>query len=261
MTFDIRRGIGTFGRLKNADPGFGDFAVVVPMYNEASGANACVDRIGVELQKFGDRPRLIAVNDGSTDGTREILDALCVQNSRLVVIHKPVNEGYGAALRTGAERAAGLGFRYALFMDSDLTNNPADIEKFVSKMARGYDVIKASRFSAGGGMRGVPGNRAIVSRVGNTVARALFRLKIRDMTNGFRAVRLQMLLQTPFAERGFASIVEELYQCKRLGASFAEVPVTLTSRTSERRATVFAYKPSIFFRYLKYCVLAFGVRK
>ena len=93
-------------------------------------------------------------------------------------------------------------------MDSDLTNDPGDIPKFVAQMERDVDVIKASRFIEGGGMAGVPWQRAIFSRSGNWVARALFRVGLRDCTNGFRAVKVAILTRMDLREAGFPVIVE-----------------------------------------------------
>lgn len=260
-TFDFPLIIGIFGRLKNGNQmsGFQDFCVVVPMFNEIEGAADCVRRVSAVLQDLGERPVLIAVDDGSTDGTGNALQSLCSEFPRLLVIKKHPNEGYGAALRTGAEAAFALGYEYVIFMDSDLTNDPSDIPKFASKMELGIDVIKASRFVIGGGMDGVPRRRWVFSKLGNVVGCRLARVGLHDVTNGFRAVRLSVLLRTVVKERGFASIVEELYQCKKLGATFAEVPVVLTNRADNLRPTAFTYKPSTFYRYLKYCLLAFAV--
>jgi dolichol-phosphate mannosyltransferase len=139
-------------------------------------------------------------------------------------------------------------------MDSDLTNDPRDIPRFAEKMRAGVDVIKATRFTAGGGMVGVPWQRAFVSRAGNGVARMLFGLPLRDCTNGFRAVRTSLLTQMDLKERGFPVIVEELYWCRFLATSFAEVPVTLTSAG---RASSFRYRPSVFASYLRHPLRAF----
>jgi glycosyltransferase involved in cell wall biosynthesis len=233
------------------------FCVIVPMYNEEGGAELCVRRICSSLAGFRYASQLIVVNDGSYDRTGPILDRLALELPNLTVIHHPQNAGYGAALRTGIRKAAEAGFDYALFMDSDLTNDPADIPKFVALMERGVDVIKASRFISGGGMRGVPWQRTIFSRSGNRVARMLFRVGLRDCTNGFRAVRVPILARMRLRESGFPIIAEELYWSKFLARSFAEVPVTLTDRSAQLRPTSFVYRPSIFYHYLKYPVKAF----
>lgn len=234
-----------------------DFRVVVPMYNEEAGAETAVRAIRAALAPFGPRAALIVVDDGSVDGTRPILRRLAAEIPELRYVEREANGGYGAALRTGAELAARDGAEYALFMDSDLTNDPADIARFAAKMEEGADVIKATRFRRGGGMQGVPFRRAILSRLANLVAGFLFGVGLSDPTNGFRAVRTSLLSRIRTTERGFASIVEELWWAKALGASFAEIPVVLRSRSGDQRPTAFAYRPAVFRAYLRYSFRAF----
>jgi dolichol-phosphate mannosyltransferase len=243
---------GTLAAGTKASTAGPSFCVVVPMYNEEAGAAACVREVCAVLDTLPQRSVLVVVEDGSRDATGQILEALAPNHPKLHLVRHAQNRGYGRALRTGVEWASRNGYDYALFMDSDLTNNPADIPRFVREMQRGADVIKASRFRGGGGMQGVPLRRALISRTGNWVAQMLFGMGIRDCTNGFRAVRVPILERMDLRENGFPIIVEELYQSKFLATRFAEVPVVLTNRQSELRGTSFSYKPSTFFRYLRY---------
>jgi dolichol-phosphate mannosyltransferase len=233
------------------------FCVVIPMFNEERGAELCVRRVCPALEAIPYPSALITVNDGSRDQTGAILDRLAREFSNLTVVHHPQNAGYGAALRTGIAKAAEGAFDYALFMDSDLTNDPADIARFVPYMERGIDVIKASRFVAGGRMEGVPWQRSIFSRTGNLVASVLFRVGVRDCTNGFRAVKVAILQRMNLHERGFPIIVEELYQAKSLAGTYAEVPVVLTSRTDDQRPTSFTYDAKTIRKYLGFACKAF----
>jgi dolichol-phosphate mannosyltransferase len=227
------------------------------MYNEERGAEDCVRRVGASLTGLRYASQLIVVNDGSHDRTGQILDRLAHELPNLTVVHHPRNAGYGAALRTGIGKAAEAGFDYALFMDSDLTNDPADIPKFVAQMESGVDMIKASRFISGGGMRGVPWRRTVFSRNGNRVARVLFRVGLRDCTNGFRAVRVPILSRMRLRESGFPIIVEELYQAKSLARTFSEVPVVLTNRNADQRPTSFNYNAQTIVKYLTFALKAF----
>jgi dolichol-phosphate mannosyltransferase len=228
------------------------FAVMIPMYNEEVGAEECVRRVCGVLSAIQHRNALIVVNDGSKDSTAIILQQLAPEFSQLVIVTHETNKGYGAALRTGGQRAAQDGFDYVLFMDSDLTNDPEDIPKFVQKMEQGYDVIKATRYSHGGATEGVPAYRVSISRIGNLIAQALFRLPIRDCTNGFRAVRTSILKGIELKANNFSVIMEELFYLKYAAKSFANVPVVLTDRSEEQRPTSFRYRPGIFYDYLKY---------
>jgi dolichol-phosphate mannosyltransferase len=226
------------------------------MYNEITGAEACVKRILAIIPALTVPAGLIVVDDGSNDGTGSLLDGLREQNDSFVVIHK-TNGGYGHALRAGAELAASVGFDYLLFMDSDLTNPPEHIGRFIPPiLGEGLDLVKASRFSHGGDMHAVPWRRRIFSVAGNLLARPLFRMGIADCTNGFRAIRASLFLRMPLQERGFAIILEELYWAKRFGATVGAVSSSLSARTETQRTSLFVYRPRVIWQYLKYALRA-----
>lgn len=260
-TFATTRATGTSGTLRSASGMSAGFCIVIPMYNEEAGAERCVRSVCCVLDSLACRSRLLVVNDGSRDRTGEILEQLALELANLTVVTHDHNKGYGAALRTGTRRAAAAGFDYVLFMDSDLTNDPSDIPKFASSMQAGIDVIKASRYRGGGGMDEVPWKRRCVSRAGNFVARVLFGLGLRDCTNGFRAVRTSILARMDLRENDFSIIMEELYQCKLLAHSYAEIPVRLKNRGEAQRSTSFSYRPAVFRKYLMFALKAFFVAK
>ena len=227
------------------------------MFNEEAAAERCVVEVCRELGRLPYRSRLIVVDDGSGDGTAAILHRIAPAQPLLQVVTHLVNRGYGAALRTGVAAAHEGRFDYVLFMDSDLTNSPADVPGFVAEMERGADVIKATRYSGGGGVNGVPFSRWIISAVGNRIARVLLGVPIHDCTNGFRAVKVPLLKQMALREPRFPIIMEELYWCRFLARTYAEVPVVLTTRRADQRPTAFVYRPSVFWSYLKYPLFAF----
>lgn len=237
------------------------FAVVIPLYNEEKGVERCVREVCAVLAGLPHRCSLIAVNDGSKDRTSTILKGLVNVFPLLHVETHEKNKGYGGALKTGARCAIREGFDYVLFMDSDLTNDPRDIPKFVEKMEAGFEVIKASRYSHGGGVDGVPAKRYWISRIGNLLAHFLFRLPIYDCTNGFRAVKIEILAKMELQENRFSIIMEELYYCKYLASSFCNVPVILVDRSADQRSTSFTYRPAVFYEYLKYPLLSLFHKK
>lgn len=241
----------TAGRPEINEQGF-TVGVVIPAYNEEEGIADTVARVCEVLRELPVSSRLFVVEDGSRDRTATILASLTRSEPLLTVVAHPRNQGYGAALRSGGAAAGFAGFSYALFMDSDLTNAPEDIRKFLPAMASGKDVIKATRYSLGGGMSGVPFKRRAISMVGNRIARLLFGLPLHDPTNGFRAVRTDLLRSMSLRENKFAIIMEEVFWYVRLRASCAEVPVTLTSRKDTGRSTSFTYSAGVFWNYLKY---------
>lgn len=85
----------------------------------------------------------------------------------------------------------------------------------------------------------------------------MFRVGVRDCTNGFRAVKTSVLAQMQLQERGFPIIVEELYQSVFLARAFVEVPVTLTNRADNLRLTSFTYDAATIRKYLGYAWRAF----
>jgi dolichol-phosphate mannosyltransferase len=243
------------------EPHTPSFAVVIPAYNEEAGIAACVRAVDAVLDGLENEAAIIVVDDGSKDGTANALHDIADAHQRLVVVRHPVNRGYGAGLRTGTEAAAERGLDYVLIMDSDLTNDPAYLVDFARLMGEDFDVIKASRYVPGGGVDGVPTWREWLSVLGNGVARLLFRLPIRDCTNGFRAVRTTLLREIQLEENGFAVIMEELYRLRPLARSYAEVPVVLTARTGDLASSSFSFGPRAMARYLKYPLLTFVDRR
>ena len=226
------------------------------MYNEQANVERCVHQIAAVLARTEPQGHFIVVDDGSRDSTGQILNRVLLDVPNLVVVSHPQNQGYGRALVTGIYEASRRGFGYVLFMDADLTTDPKYIPDFVERMGADADVIKATRYSLGGGMRGVPFHRVLISRLGNRVSRFLFRLPITDLTNGFRAVKTALLVDIPFREGGFAIIMEELYHLAATATSYAEVPYVLTSRGADQGPSRFVYRPRVFLQYFKYAVLS-----
>lgn len=238
-------------------------AVVIPMYNEEQNARRCVDAM---FEAIKDNPNvyLYVVDDGSKDRTLAILQDLLVEKDtgdKFCLVPQTPNAGYGQACLAGARQAHKDGLTYCLFMDSDLTNSPTLISKFYELLSTNkYDLVKGSRYIDGGGMEGVPQYRQWITILGNRIASALFGIGIKDCTNGFRAVRLEMMVSENYIERGFPVILEELYAFKKKGARFTEIPYILTSRQQDQGVSKFNYKPSIFWAYLKYALRAMMVR-
>jgi dolichol-phosphate mannosyltransferase len=227
-------------------------AIVLPVYNEAELIERSVLAVADVARRYEGRAVIVAVDDASSDDSGAILDELAGRVEELDVQHCPVNGGYGSALRAGARRAADLGLEYVTFMDSDLTNPPEDLLKIGRLAAERHPYIKASRFVPGGRMEGVPWRRRVFSHGGNLVAGRLFGSRVADVTNGFRAVRTDLVCGWPLQETGFAVIMEELDWALRSGIDPVEFPTVLSSRTADQRGSSFAYTPRVIAAYLRY---------
>lgn len=230
--------------------------VVVPMYNEEAIAQESIETILHYTRTFPPVVTLVVVNDGSKDRTESIIRNATknLDGKDFVLITHPVNQGYGAALRTGIRYAIEQQYDYILFMDSDLTNHPKYLKDFYDKMLEGWDYIKATRYSKGGDVVGVPWKYRLISIVGNAIARNLYGLPLTDITNGFRAVKVAILKRIELHDNDFAIIMEELCQAKRLTRSFIEFPYILTSRKEGQGLTRFSYTPRTCMRYLRYAI-------
>jgi dolichol-phosphate mannosyltransferase len=226
--------------------------VVVPVYNEQATIERGLRAIVAVADRYEGEALVIAVDDGSSDGSLAIVERLAGELDLLGVARHAANRGYGAALRTGAARARELEVDYVAFIDSDLTNPPEDLLEIGRLAAQGHAYIKASRFVEGGSMAAVPLRRRGVSRAGNLVGAALFGAGIRDVTNGFRAVRLADYARWPLRETGFAAILEELDWALRDGLDVVEFPSVLTARGGEQRGSAFPYSAGLISSYLRY---------
>lgn len=230
------------------------FCIILPMYNEEQGARDCIVRIAEFLQTVPCRTAIIAVNDGSTDNTGAVLFTTQETVPCLIVETRKVNGGYGGANRTGFEAAIRERFDYAIVMDADGTQDPMFIARFFGPMCNSIDFIKATRYSPTSQVQGVPFKRRAISWLGNKLARLVLRLPITDYTNGFRAIKTDILTRLHTKERGFSMLIEEVSLAKQLGATFAEVPYTLTARTSDGSKSKFTYSWSVYRAYLKHLV-------
>ena len=237
--------------------------IIIPVYNEQTIIGRNIETVMMYAMKLPSELTVLIVNDGSKDATAQILEGLLklYEGKGLRVVTHPENRGYGAALRTGIGFAVENHYDYALFMDCDLTNHPRYLSDFYGKMISGWDYIKATRYLKGGAVEGVPWSRRIVSIMGNSVARLLYGLPLTDLTNGFRAVKVDILKQMTLTETGFPIIMEELHQAKYLTKSFCEVPYVLTSRNGEEGKTHFTYDMKTCLQYLKYAAWSFVKKK
>ena len=143
------------------------FCLIVPMFNEENNVIQCVESICKFLYKLENRCELLVVNDGSFDKTSEKLSKLQTFYENLNIETHPENKGYGVANRTGLDYAYFKGYDYVLYMDADLTQDPKYINDFLYFMNKDIDFIKATRYSLGGGTKGVTLFRKFISLGGN----------------------------------------------------------------------------------------------
>lgn len=228
--------------------------VIVPMYNEEAIAEYSIETILRYTKQLPPIVTVLAVDDGSQDNTGDILKSLSdrYKESELQVISNSVNRGYGGALKAGINYVIRNDYDYVVFMDSDLTNHPEYLKAFYEKMIEGWDYIKATRYAKKCGPGTVPWRRRIISRCGNIFARIVTGCPLTDITNGFRAVKVDILKQLHLTEDHFSIIIEELMKARKVTNSFCEIYSELGTRTKETGVSKFTYDLSTFWKYTKY---------
>lgn len=123
---------------------FDSLSICVPVYNERENLPLLYERIKKAVDPLQKRWELILVNDGSRDGSTEVLDELATRDPRLKVVHFRRNFGQTAAMMAGIDFASG---DIIIPMDADLQNDPEDIPLLLDKLAEGYDVCSGWRAS------------------------------------------------------------------------------------------------------------------
>ena len=202
--------------------------VIVATYNERDNVAELVEAI------LGQDERLdvLVIDDASPDGTGQIADRLAADNGRIHVIHRPGKLGLGTASVRGLTYAVENGYDFAILMDADFSHDPAYLPAILAKTDR-YDLIIASRYVEGGGIRNWGLMRVISSSLTNLASRLLLRIPACDVTGAFRAYRVSHLAKLGLERvrsRGF-SIQEELAMlCARARWRMTEVPITFVDR-------------------------------
>jgi dolichol-phosphate mannosyltransferase len=206
---------------------------MMPAYNEEEDLPLLLDRVHSAMNSTGDY-RIIVVDDGSEDRTREIAES-AAQRMPLTLIRHPRNLGLGAAMRTGLLEAS-TGDGVVVTLDADNSQDPELIPSMVRRIEDGFDVVIASRFQPGSKEIGVPPIRLFLSHVSSAGIRVLAPYKgVRDYTCGFRAYRtdairglIRVLGPTGFIrENGFSCMLELLLNLRANGARASEVPLVL----------------------------------
>ncbi|MFQ6110965.1 MAG: glycosyltransferase family 2 protein [Nitrospinota bacterium] len=198
-------------------------SIVMPVYNEAAFIREIVKRVlAVDLDK-----ELIIVDDGSTDGTREILREL--EDERVRVIYHPRNMGKGAALRTGLRECRGS---LVVVQDADLEYDPAELPMLMEPIEKGVaDVVYGSRLSGGKPQR----VHLFWHKVGNTfltlVTNILFNTTLTDMETCYKMFRADVLKDIEIRSNDFTVEPELTAKVLKKKCRVYEMPISYYGRS------------------------------
>jgi dolichyl-phosphate beta-glucosyltransferase len=204
--------------------------IVVPVFNEEHRLPALLEALHREADEIAARAGLvlvevIAVDDGSTDGTTELLVRADDLGGRFTFERFPENRGKGAAVRAGMLRATA---DVALMTDVDLSTPLDELVRLAAELGEGADVCIASRaLRESEIVVRQPRHRELMGKAFNVIVRALTRVPWKDTQCGFKLFRLSTSRRLFELQRvdGFAFDMELLVLARRLGLQVAEVPV------------------------------------
>jgi dolichol-phosphate mannosyltransferase len=206
----------------------GRIAVIIPTYNERANIEATTGRIRRAVPDAD----LLVVDDNSPDGTGELADKLAAEDNHIHVLHRDAKAGLGAAYIAGFRWALAEGYDVLVEMDADGSHQPEELPLLLDALS-GADLVLGSRWVPGGTVRNWPKSRELLSRGGNTYARIMLGVGLRDATGGYRAYRASALRAIALDEvgsQGYCFQIDLAMRVLRAGLRVVEVPITFVER-------------------------------
>ena len=160
-------------------------SLVIPAMNEEGNIGALHEAITQVLEPVGITFQLILIDDGSSDGTWEAIEAIAARDHRVIGLRHRRNFGKARGLATGFAVASG---DLILTMDADLQDDPAEIPRFVAKLDEGYDLVSGWKQQ-----RQDPLGKTLPSRVFNATVRAVSGVPLHDFNCGFKIYRAEVV--------------------------------------------------------------------
>jgi dolichol-phosphate mannosyltransferase len=203
-------------------------SVIIPARDEEGCIASMVEHLHIELKLHDVPHEILAVDDGSTDRTREILS----QTARAIPNLRPLQNdglhGFGRAIIHGLDHMRGDA---AVIMMADESDDCRDVVRYWQKLNEGYDCVFGSRFMKGGGVIDYPRLKLLLNRLANLFLMALFKIKLNDTTNAFKAYRKTVIDGCrPLISPHFNLTVEIPLKAIVRGYTWTVVPITWRNR-------------------------------
>ncbi len=225
-------------------------SVVMPVYNERATLRTVIERVlSLSLDM-----ELICVDDGSKDGSVEILKELAAQYPQIRFIEQPHNMGKGAALRRGIAEATG---DYVIVQDADLEYDPEDYHHLLEPLVAGKaDVVYGSRFMGAAPHRVLYFWHSVGNRLLTLLSNCLTNINLTDMETCYKMFRREVIQSIPIEENRFGFEPEITVKIARRHLRIYEVGISYWGRTYEEGKKI-GWKDG--FRAL-YCLLKYSFR-
>lgn len=204
--------------------------VIVPTFNERENIERLIDRALAQ----DDRIDMLIVDDGSPDGTGDVVDGITAANPRVHVIHRARKMGLGTAYLAGFRWALERDYEFILEMDADFSHDPIHLPQFLDA-AKDADLVLGSRYQQGRvTVVNWPISRLILSYCANIYARAVTGLPLFDATGGFKCFRRAVLLSIDLdhvKSNGYAFQIEMSFRAWKKRYRIVEIPIVFVDRT------------------------------
>jgi glycosyltransferase involved in cell wall biosynthesis len=197
-------------------------SAVFPAYNDGGSIASMVSAASIALRQVSGDYEIVVVNDGSSDYTATVLDELRNKYPELHVVHHPVNQGYGAALRTGFNAATK---DWVFYTDGDSQYNPLELTLLAGALHEGVDAVNGYKLNRNDSLL-----RVIIGRAYHNLVKIFFGIRIRDVDCDFRLIPRRILNEIELESISGAICLEMVKKIEDAGYVFAEVPVNHYSR-------------------------------
>ena len=212
--------------------------ILLPAYNEEKSILKLVPKIDKVLKNENFDYRIIICNDGSNDGTADVINNF-IKIYPITLINHIINRGLGETSRDNFEKAAAISKNEDIIirMDADNTHEPKYMINMINKIKEGFDVVIASRFVRKKSQIGVSGYRNFISMGANFFMKIFFPIKyVKDYSWGYRAYSAEIIKKSisiyghsfiQLKGLGFTCTLEKLIKLNLLGAKITEIPFIL----------------------------------
>lgn len=203
-------------------------SVVIPARDEEGCIASTVEHLYVELRLHEVPHEIIVVDDGSSDATWSILQSLHDRVPTLRPVQNLPQHGFGRAVASGFDAMTGDA---VVLMMADESDDCRDVVRYWKKLNEGYDCVFGSRFVRGGGVIDYPKLKLVLNRLANYFLKVLFRLKLNDTTNAFKAYRKEVIDGCrPLIAPHFNITIELPLKAIVRGYSWTSIPITWRNR-------------------------------
>jgi dolichol-phosphate mannosyltransferase len=200
----------------------------MPARDEEGCIVSSVEHLHVELRIHGIPHEIVVVDDGSTDSTWELLQSLRERVPTLNPVQNTGQHGFGRAIICGLDNMSGDA---VVIMMADESDDSRDVVRYWQLLNEGWDAVFGSRFIRGGGVIDYPWVKRRVNRLANLFIRVMFRIRLNDTTNAFKAYRRTVIDGCrPLLSPHFNLTVELPLKTIVRGFTWTVIPITWRNR-------------------------------